>query len=62
MRAGAARATASGVAERGRRLPAGRAVATQTVFGEGEPHARMLVGEAPGDREDVVGRLFVDPA
>ena len=37
--------------------------ATQTVFGEGEPHARiMLVGETPGDREDVVGRPFVGPA
>jgi uracil-DNA glycosylase len=37
--------------------------ATQTVFGEGEPEARiMLVGETPGDREDVVGRPFVGPA
>jgi len=37
--------------------------ATQTVFGEGEPRARiMLVGETPGDREDVVGRPFVGPA
>jgi DNA polymerase len=37
--------------------------ATQTVFGEGEPQARiMLVGETPGDREDVVGRPFVGPA
>ena len=37
--------------------------ATQTVFGEGASHARiMLVGETPGDREDVVGRPFVGPA
>jgi DNA polymerase len=37
--------------------------ATQTVFGEGSSHApMMLVGETPGDREDVVGRPFVGPA
>jgi len=37
--------------------------ATQTVFGEGAQHARiMLVGETPGDREDVAGRPFVGPA
>lgn len=37
--------------------------ATQTVFGEGDPHAAvMLIGETPGDREDVVGRPFVGPA
>jgi uracil-DNA glycosylase family protein len=37
--------------------------ATQTVFGEGPPHAPlMLVGETPGDREDLVGRPFVGPA
>ena len=37
--------------------------ATQAVFGEGAAHARiMLVGETPGDREDVVGRPFVGPA
>jgi DNA polymerase len=37
--------------------------ATQTVFGEGSTRARiMLVGETPGDREDVVGRPFVGPA
>jgi DNA polymerase len=36
---------------------------TQTVFGEGPPDARlMLVGEQPGDREDVEGRPFVGPA
>jgi uracil-DNA glycosylase len=37
--------------------------ATQTVFGEGSEHARlMLVGEQPGDREDIEGRPFVGPA
>jgi uracil-DNA glycosylase len=37
--------------------------ATQTVFGEGGARARiMLVGETPGDREDVAGRPFVGPA
>lgn len=37
--------------------------ATQTVFGEGEPEARiMLIGEQPGDAEDLAGRPFVGPA
>jgi uracil-DNA glycosylase family protein len=37
--------------------------ATQTVFGEGPPDARlMLVGETPGDREDRAGQPFVGPA
>lgn len=37
--------------------------ATQTVFGEGVLGAAlMLIGETPGDREDVVGRPFVGPA
>lgn len=37
--------------------------ATQTVFGEGSSRAKlMLVGEQPGDREDVEGRPFVGPA
>ena len=37
--------------------------ATQTVFGEGEVEADlMLVGEMPGDREDVEGEPFVGPA
>ena len=37
--------------------------ATQTVFGEGNARARiMLVGEQPGDAEDVQGRPFVGPA
>jgi DNA polymerase len=36
---------------------------TQTVFGEGKPHARvLLVGEQPGDKEDLQGRPFVGPA
>jgi uracil-DNA glycosylase len=36
---------------------------TQTVFGEGISRAPlMLVGEQPGDREDVLGRPFVGPA
>ena len=37
--------------------------ATQTVFGEGGEGARlMLVGEQPGDREDIAGEPFVGPA
>ncbi len=37
--------------------------ATQTVFGAGDPHARvMLVGEQPGDEEDRKGLPFVGPA
>jgi uracil-DNA glycosylase len=37
--------------------------ATQTVFGAGNAHARvMLVGEQPGDQEDRQGRPFVGPA
>ncbi|MFF9133644.1 UdgX family uracil-DNA binding protein [Streptomyces sp. NPDC014806] len=37
--------------------------ATQTVFGAGNPHARvMLVGEQPGDQEDRQGKPFVGPA
>jgi uracil-DNA glycosylase family protein len=37
--------------------------ATQTVFGEGRAHAAVvLVGETPGDREDVEGHPFVGPA
>jgi len=36
---------------------------TQTVFGEGPRRAEiMLVGEQPGDAEDVAGRPFVGPA
>ena len=37
--------------------------ATQTVFGEGPEDAElMLVGEQPGDREDLAGHPFVGPA
>jgi uracil-DNA glycosylase family protein len=37
--------------------------ATQAVPGEGAAHARiMLVGEQPGDEEDLRGRPFVGPA
>ena len=37
--------------------------ATQTVFGEGLKRSEiMLVGEQPGDREDLEGRPFVGPA
>ncbi len=36
---------------------------TQTVFGEGARHARaVLVGEQPGNDEDLEGRPFVGPA
>src|SRR5437773_8103952 len=36
---------------------------TQTVFGEGAAHARvMFVGEQPGDKEDIAGKPFVGPA
>ncbi len=39
------------------------APATQTVFGEGrEGAAVMIVGEQPGDKEDLAGRPFVGPA
>jgi uracil-DNA glycosylase len=37
--------------------------ATQPVIGEGRKAARlMLVGEQPGDREDIEGKPFVGPA
>jgi DNA polymerase len=37
--------------------------ATQTVFGEGTARAPiMLVGEQPGDKEDLAGKPFVGPA
>jgi DNA polymerase len=37
--------------------------ATQTVFGEGDADAAIvLVGEQPGDKEDTVGQPFVGPA
>ncbi len=37
--------------------------ATQTVFGRGTAHARiLLLGEQPGDQEDKAGEPFVGPA
>ena len=37
--------------------------ATGTVFGEGPQDARiMIVGEQPGDKEDIAGKVFVGPA
>src|ERR1044071_4302166 len=37
--------------------------ATQTVFGEGRKRpALMLLGEQPGDQEDLSGKPFVGPA
>lgn len=37
--------------------------ATQAVFGEGSPKARIvMVGEKPGDKEDIEGKPFVGPA
>ncbi|MDT7951838.1 MAG: UdgX family uracil-DNA binding protein [Acetobacteraceae bacterium] len=37
--------------------------ATQVVFGEGPQDARiMMIGEQPGDQEDLAGRPFVGPA
>src|ERR1700681_2348638 len=40
-----------------------RKLGTQTVFGEGAAHSKlMLVGERPGDQEDLAGKPFVGPA
>jgi uracil-DNA glycosylase family protein len=37
--------------------------ATQTVFGEGSPRAKiMMIGEQPGNQEDLEGKPFVGPA
>ena len=37
--------------------------ATQTVFGQGDPGSGlMIVGEVPGDQEDLAGKPFVGPA
>jgi uracil-DNA glycosylase len=53
LKAAAAGCTGCALHERG----------TQTVFGEGRRGARvMLVGEQPGDQEDLQGRPFVGPA
>jgi DNA polymerase len=46
-----------------RRRPDASPASPATVFGEGPPDARlMLVGEQPGDMEDLAGRPFVGPA
>lgn len=38
-------------------------IGTQTVFGTGPSTARIvLIGEQPGDREDLTGKPFVGPA
>ncbi len=53
LRAAAAGCRACGICE----------AATRTVFGEGPADARlMLVGEQPGDEEDLGGRPFIGPA
>jgi DNA polymerase len=53
LRASAARCTQCDLYER----------ATQTVFGEGPPDARLVfIGEQPGDHEDKDGHPFVGPA
>jgi uracil-DNA glycosylase len=45
-----------------RECPIGES-ATQSVIGDGDPKARlMLVGEQPGDQEDLQGLPFVGPA
>ena len=55
---GALRAAAAGC----KRCPLWKS-ATQTVFGEGPEEARVLVvGEQPGDAEDLSGHPFVGPA
>jgi uracil-DNA glycosylase len=37
--------------------------ATQAVFGEGAASSRiMLIGEVPGDKEDLAGKPFIGPA
>ena len=55
-------ATQRAAAAHCRECPLG-ALATQTVWGEGPlTAALMLVGEQPGDQEDLQGRPFVGPA
>jgi DNA polymerase len=62
MNAAAGLATLRGEADGCRRCPLYKN-ATQAVFGEGPPQsALMLIGEQPGDREDLAGRPFVGPA
>ncbi|PWJ22389.1 UdgX family uracil-DNA binding protein [Jannaschia seohaensis] len=51
------------MAARGCTLCPLHAQATQTVFGEGPPDAPVvIVGEQPGDTEDLAGRPFAGPA
>ena len=55
-------ATLNVAAQRCRECPIGQH-ATQAVCGEGPPQARvMVVGEQPGDQEDLRGRPLVGPA
>jgi uracil-DNA glycosylase family protein len=55
-------ATLRAAAARCLACPAGE-LGTQTVFGEGPPHAKLfLVGEQPGNDEDLQGHPFVGPA
>jgi len=62
MNAGSGLAALRREAEGCRRCPLYKD-ATRTVFGEGKPGAAlMLIGEQPGDREDLAGRPFVGPA
>jgi uracil-DNA glycosylase len=59
---GDALARAAGEAADCRRCPLWEK-ATQTVFGEGPDDApMMMVGEQPGDQEDLAGQPFVGPA
>jgi DNA polymerase len=61
-RAGASLEAVAGLADGCRACELWRR-ATQTVFGQGPVPARiMLVGEQPGDREDIEGAPFVGPA
>jgi uracil-DNA glycosylase len=54
--------TLRNVAKRCLACPAGE-LGTQTVFGEGPAKARLfLVGEQPGNEEDLQGKPFVGPA
>ncbi len=62
---GPAAGTLSAVKEEARRCTRCdiHCLATQTVFGEGPQDAQvMIVGEQPGDQEDLAGRPFVGPA
>ena len=55
-------ATLNDATQRCRKCPIGQH-ATQAVCGEGPPQARvMVVGEQPGDQEDLRGRPLVGPA